>query len=114
MQKRLRGGLSKLCSFFLAIMFEFALTPHSHDAVGEVLEAIVQLSGDGAHGAVHHLLHQHLQLLLSQTHVKTLLQVTDSAGAMKAGQLGAWKGITNSNHEKKRKKNHYYRQSLSS
>lgn len=66
-------------------MFESALTPHSHDAIGEVLEAVVQLCGDGAHGAIYHLLHQHLQLLLCQAHVKSLLQVTDGAGAMKTG-----------------------------
>lgn len=30
----------------------------SHDAVGEVLEAVVEFGGDGAHAPVHHLLHQ--------------------------------------------------------
>lgn len=94
----LGSGLWKWCSFFLVIMSECALAPHSHNAVGEVLEAIVQLGGDGAHGTVHHLLHQELQLLLCQAHVKSLLQVTDGAGAMKAGQLGAWRAITNSIH----------------
>lgn len=59
----------------------------SHDAVGEILKAIVQLGSDGTHGAVHHLLHQHLQLLLRQVHVETLLQVTDGAGAVEAGKL---------------------------
>lgn len=71
-------------------MFKFNPTTHSHDAVGEVLEAVIEFGGNGAHGALHHLVHQHLQLLLCQAHVKSLLQVTDGAGAMKAGQLGAW------------------------
>lgn len=59
----------------------------SHDAIGEILEAVVELGSDGAHGGVHHLLHQHLQLLLRQVHVETLLQVTDGAGAVEAGKL---------------------------
>lgn len=59
----------------------------SHDAVCEILEAVVQLGRDGTHGAVHHLLHQHLQLLLRQVHVESLLQVTYGAGAVKAGEL---------------------------
>lgn len=62
----------------------------SHDAVGEVLEAVIELGGDGAHGSVHHLLHQDLQLFLRQAHVETLLQGPDGAGAVEAGQLGAW------------------------
>lgn len=103
--ERLQKGLGVASEsgavFFLAIMFESALTPRSHDAVGEVLEAVVQLGGDGAHGAVHHLLHQNLQLFLSQAHVKSLLQVADGAGAMEAGQLGTWRATTNSNHEEK-------------
>lgn len=64
----------------------------SHDAVGEVLEAVIELGGDGAHGSVHHLLHQDLQLFLRQAHVETLLQVADGAGAMEAGQVRAWWG----------------------
>lgn len=106
--KGLGSGLWKWCSFFLVIMFESALTSRSHDAVGEVLEAVVQLGGDWAHGAVHHLLHQHLQLLLRQAHVKSFLQVTDGAGAMKAGQLGAWRAITITT-----RKINYYRRILS-
>lgn len=64
--------------------------PRSHDAVGEVLEAVVQFGGDGAHAAVHHLLHQQLQLLLRHVHVEALLQVADGAGAVEAGELRAW------------------------
>lgn len=51
----------------------------SHDAIGEVLEAIVELGGDGAHAAVHHLLDEQLQLLFRHVHVKPLLQVADGA-----------------------------------
>ena len=65
-------------------------TLFSHDAVGEILETVIELGGDGAHGAVHHLLHQHLQLLLRQAHVETFLQGPDGAGAMEARQLGTW------------------------
>jgi len=65
--------------------------PGSHDAVGEVLEAVVQLGGDGPHGAVHQLLHQQLQLLLRQRHVEPLLQAADGAGAVEAGQVGTWR-----------------------
>ncbi len=65
----------------------------SHDAVGDVLEGVVEFGGDGAHRSVHQLLHQQLQLLLCQTHVETLLQAADGAGAVEAGQVGAcgWK-----------------------
>lgn len=85
-EKGLGSGLWKWCSFVvLVIMFKSALTLHSHDAVSEVLETVVQLGGDWTHGAVHHLLHQHLQLLLRQAHVKSFLQVSDGARAMKAG-----------------------------
>ena len=66
------------------------LSLFSHDAVGEILETVIELGGDGAHGAVHHLLHQHLQLLLRQAHVETLLQGPDGAGAVEARQLGTW------------------------
>lgn len=59
----------------------------SHDAVGEVLEAIVELGGDGAHAAIHHLLNEQLQLLLRHVHVETLLQVADGARAVEAGEL---------------------------
>lgn len=64
----------------------------SHDAVGDVLEGVVEFGGDGAHGAVHQLLHQQLQLLLRQRHVETLLQAPDGAAAMETGQVGAWGG----------------------
>lgn len=59
----------------------------SHDAVGEVLEAVVELGGDGAHAAVHHLLDQQLQLLLRHVHVETLLQVADGGRAVETGEL---------------------------
>lgn len=64
----------------------------SHDAVGDVLEGVVEFGGDGAHGAIHQLLHQQLQLLLRQRHVETLLQAPDGAAAMETGQVGAWGG----------------------
>lgn len=62
----------------------------SHDAVGEVLEAVVQLGGQRPHGSVHQLVHQQLQLLLRQRHVKALLQGTHGTAAVEAGQLGTW------------------------
>lgn len=62
----------------------------SHDAIGEVLEAIVEFGGDRPHAAIHHLLHQQLKLLLSHAHVEPLLQVADGAGAMEARKLGTW------------------------
>lgn len=65
----------------------FGLASSSHDAVGDVLEGVVELGGDGAHGAVHQLLHQELQLLLRQGHVEALLQAADGAGAMEAGEV---------------------------
>lgn len=61
----------------------------SHDAVGDVLEGVVELGGDGAHRAIHQLLHPPLQLLLRQRHVEALLQATDGTAALEAGQLGA-------------------------
>lgn len=73
------------------VFSQFSPSGVSHDAVGQVLEAVVEFGGDGAHGAVHQLLHQHLQLLLRQVHVETLLQVPDGGGAVETGQLGAWK-----------------------
>lgn len=30
----------------------------SHDAIGEVLEAVVEFGGDGPHAAIYHLFHQ--------------------------------------------------------
>lgn len=57
----------------------------SHDAVGDVLEGVVELGGDGAHRAVHQLLHPPLQLLLRQRHVEALLQAADGTAALKAG-----------------------------
>lgn len=62
----------------------------SHDAIGEVLEAIVEFGGDGPHAAVHHLLHQQLQLLLSHAHVEPLFEVANGAGAMEARKLRTW------------------------
>lgn len=59
----------------------------SHDAIGEVLEAIVELGGDGTHAAVHHLLDEQLQLLFRHVHVKPLLQVADGARAVETGEL---------------------------
>lgn len=64
----------------------------SHDAIGEVLEAIVEFGGDGPHAAVHHLLHQQLQLLLSHAHVEPLFEVANGAGAMEARKLRTWGG----------------------
>lgn len=61
----------------------------SHDAIGEVLESVIELGGDGAHAAVHHLLDQKLQLFLGHVHVEALLQVADGAGAVEAGKLRA-------------------------
>lgn len=63
----------------------------SHDAIGEVLEAIVEFGGDGPHAAVHHLLHQQLQLLLSHAHVEPLFEVANGAGAMEARKLRTWR-----------------------
>lgn len=63
----------------------------SHDAVGDVLEGVVEFGGDGAHWSVHHLLHQQLQLLLGQRHVESLLQAADGAGAVETGKVGTWK-----------------------
>lgn len=60
----------------------------SHDAIGEVLEAIVEFGGDGPHAAIHHLLYQQLQLLLGHAHVEPLLEVTNGAGAVEARKLG--------------------------
>lgn len=60
----------------------------SHDAVGDILEGVVEFGGDGAHGPVHELLHQQLQLLLCQRHVETVLQATDGARAVEARQVG--------------------------
>lgn len=64
----------------------------SHDAIGEVLKAIVEFGGDGPHAAVHHLLHQQLQLLLSHAHVEPLFEVANGAGAMEARKLRTWGG----------------------
>lgn len=77
----------------------------SHDAVGDVLEGVVELGGDGAHGPVHQLLHQNLQLLLGQGHVETLLQAADGAGAVEAGQVGAWRGTKRSRFSKNTSQN---------
>lgn len=62
----------------------------SHDAVGEVLEAVVKFGGERPHGAVHQLIDEQLQLLLRQAHVEALLQAAHGARAVEAGQLGAW------------------------
>lgn len=64
----------------------------SHDAVGKVLEAVVELGGQRPHGSVHQLVHQQLQLLLRQRHVEALLQAAHGTAAVEAGQLGAWRG----------------------
>lgn len=63
----------------------------SHDAIGEVLEAIVEFGGDGPHAAIHHLLHQQLQLLLSHAHVEPLFEVANGAGAVEARKLRTWR-----------------------
>ena len=63
----------------------------SHDAIGDVLERVVEFCCDGAHGSVHQLLHQQLQLLLRQRHVETLLQATDGAGAVETRQVRAYR-----------------------
>ena len=62
----------------------------SHDAVGEVLEAVIEFGGYRPHAAIHHLLHQQLQLLLGHAHVEPLLEVADGAGAMEARKLRTW------------------------
>lgn len=62
----------------------------SHDAIGEVLEAIVEFGGNGPHAAIHHLFHQQLQLLLSHAHVEPLFEVSNGAGAMEARKLRTW------------------------
>ena len=64
----------------------------SHDAIGDVLEGVIEFGGDGAHGSIHQLLHQQLQLLLRQTHVETFLQAADGAGAVETGKVGTWWG----------------------
>lgn len=64
----------------------------SHDAVGDVLEGVVEFGGDGAHRPVHQLLHQHLQLLLRQRHVEALLQAADGAGTMETREVGSCGG----------------------
>lgn len=66
-----------------------SLSPdRSHDAVGDILEGVVEFGGYGAHGPVHELLHQQLQLLLRQRHVETVLQAADGARAVEARQVG--------------------------
>lgn len=81
------GGLRRSAAAALCALL---LSGGSHDAVGEVLEAVVQLGGQRPHGSVHQLVHQQLQLLLRQGHVEALLQATHGAAAVEAGQLGAW------------------------
>lgn len=67
----------------------------SHDAIGEVLEAIIEFGGDGPHAAIHHLFHQQLELLLSHAHVEPLFEVANGAGAMEARKLRTWgKAVT--------------------
>lgn len=62
----------------------------SHDAIGEILEAVVEFGGDGPHAAIDHLLHQQLELLLSHAHVESLFEIANGAGAMEAGKLRTW------------------------
>lgn len=62
----------------------------SHDAIGEVLEAVVEFGGDGPHAAIHHLLHQQLELLLGHAHVEPLFEVANGTGAVEAGKLRTW------------------------
>lgn len=81
------GVVSKRCSIFPVHAHPGTDARRSHDAVCEILESVIELGSDGTHGAVHHLLHQHLQLLFRQVHVESLFQVTDGAGAVKAGEL---------------------------
>lgn len=85
-EKGVRSGFQSGTAFF-PVLVRVHQSQRSHDAVGEILKAVVELGSDGTHGAIHHLLHQHLQLLLRQIHVETLLQVTDGAGTVEAGKL---------------------------
>lgn len=62
----------------------------SHDAIGEVLETVVEFGGDGPHAAIHHLLYQQLELLLSHAHVESLFEIANGAGAMEARKLRTW------------------------
>lgn len=80
------GGKAQAWAGHGAVLGEGGPRP-SHDAVGEVLEAIVELGGDGAHAAVHHLLDEELQLLLRHVHVEPLLQVPDGGRAVETGEL---------------------------
>lgn len=59
----------------------------SHDAIGDVLEGVVQFGGDGANRPVHELLHQQLQLLLGQRHVETFLQAADRTGTVETREV---------------------------
>ena len=61
------------------------------DAVGEVLEAVVEFGGERVDGRFHHGVHQVLQLLLRHVHVEAVAEELDCGGARtEAGQLRAW------------------------
>ena len=60
------------------------------DAVGEVLESVVQFGGERVDGRLHHRVHQVLQLLLRHVHVETVSQELHRGGARtEARQLRA-------------------------
>lgn len=61
----------------------------SHDAICQVLEAIVEFGGQRPHRSVDQLIDQQLQLLLRQTHVETFLQTSHGARPVETWQLGA-------------------------
>lgn len=62
---------------------------NSKDAIGEVLEAIIELGGEGVKGGLHQVIHQQLQLLLCHVHVEALTECPYCAHPFaEAWQLG--------------------------
>ena len=62
------------------------------DAVGKVLEAVVQFGGERMDGRFHHGVHQVLQLFLRHVHVEAVAEELNRGRAgTEAGQLRTWR-----------------------
>lgn len=67
-------------------------TSSSEDAVGEVLEVVVELCGERVDGSLDHLVDERVQLVLRQVEVEARAHVLDRRrGGQEAGERRAWK-----------------------